>query len=52
MDKNKAYGAGETVQRLRALVTLPNILSLIPNHHMVAHNHLSIHNEIRCALLA
>jgi hypothetical protein len=33
-------GAGEVVQRLRALIALPEILSSIPSNHMVAHNHL------------
>jgi hypothetical protein len=28
-------------QRLRALIALPKVLSLIPTNHMVAHNHLS-----------
>jgi len=27
-------------QRLRALTALPEVLSSIPNNHMVAHNHL------------
>ena len=37
----KVYiGAGEMAQRLRALPTLPNVLSSIPGNHMVAHNHL------------
>jgi hypothetical protein len=26
--------------RLRALTTLPEVLSSIPSNHMVAHNHL------------
>ena len=33
-------GAGEMVQWLRALATLPEVLSSIPGNHMVAHNHL------------
>jgi hypothetical protein len=33
-------GAGEMAQRLRALTALPEVLSSIPSHHMVAHNHL------------
>jgi hypothetical protein len=33
-------GAGEMAQRLRALAALPDVLSSIPNNHMVAHNHL------------
>ncbi|EDL98331.1 rCG43917 [Rattus norvegicus] len=27
-------------QRLRALAALPEVLSLIPSNHLVAHNHL------------
>jgi hypothetical protein len=27
-------------QQLRALIALPEVLSLIPSNHMVAHNHL------------
>jgi hypothetical protein len=30
--------AGEMAQRLRALTALPEVLSLIPSNHMVAHN--------------
>lgn len=30
----------EMVQRLKALDALPEVLSSIPRHHMVAHNHL------------
>ena len=33
-------GAGEMAQQLRALTTLPEVLSSIPSNHMVAHNHL------------
>jgi hypothetical protein len=33
-------GAGEMVQRLRALTALLKVLSSIPSSHMVAHNHL------------
>jgi hypothetical protein len=33
-------GAGEMAQQLRALAALPEVLSSIPNNHMVAHNHL------------
>jgi hypothetical protein len=33
-------GAGEMAQRLRALTALPEVLSSIPDNHMVAHNHL------------
>ena len=33
-------GAGEMAQRLRPLTILPEVLSLIPSNHMVAHNHL------------
>ena len=32
-------GAGEMVQRLRALPALPKVLSSIPSNHMAAHNH-------------
>jgi hypothetical protein len=32
--------AGEMVQRLRAMTTLPDVLSSIPSNHVVAHNHL------------
>jgi hypothetical protein len=32
--------AGEMAQQLRALTTLPKVLSLIPSNHIVAHNHL------------
>jgi hypothetical protein len=32
--------AGEMAQLLRALTVLPEVLSSIPNNHMVAHNHL------------
>ena len=32
--------AGEMTQRLRALTTLPEVLSSNPSNHMVAHNHL------------
>ena len=32
------WRAGEMAQRLRALTTLPKVLSSNPNH-MVAHNH-------------
>jgi hypothetical protein len=33
-------GAGEMTQQLRALAALPEVLSLSPSNHMVAHNHL------------
>ena len=33
-------GAGEMAHWLRALTALPEVLSLIPSNHMVAHNHL------------
>ena len=33
-------GAGEMAQQLRALTTLPEILSSIPSNHMVTNNHL------------
>jgi hypothetical protein len=32
-------GAGEMVQRLRALAALPEVLSSNPSNHMMAHNH-------------
>ena len=32
--------AGELAQWLRALIVLPEVLSSIPNNHMLAHNHL------------
>ena len=32
--------AGEMAQWLRALAALPEVLSSIPNNHMVVHNHL------------
>ena len=31
-------GAEETAQRLRAVTTLPGVLSSVPSSHMVAHN--------------
>jgi hypothetical protein len=34
------FKAGEMAQQLRALTALPEVLSLIPSNHMVAHNHL------------
>jgi hypothetical protein len=34
------FGAGEMVQRLRALTALPKVLSSNPSNHTVAHNHL------------
>jgi hypothetical protein len=37
--KNKPE-AREMAQRLRALTSLPEVLSSIPSNHMVAHNHL------------
>jgi hypothetical protein len=40
LHKEMQYGAGEMAQRLRALAVLPEVLSLIPSNHMVAHNHL------------
>jgi hypothetical protein len=33
-------GAGEMAQWVRALTALPEVLSLNPSNHMVAHNHL------------
>ena len=38
--KNLILGAGEMAQWLRALTALPQVLSLIPSNHTVAHNHL------------
>jgi hypothetical protein len=35
-----ASGAGEMAQWLRALTTLPEVLSSIPRNHIVVHNHL------------
>jgi len=32
--------AGEMAQQLRALTTLPEVLSSTPSNHMVSHNHL------------
>ena len=40
---------GEVAQELRALTALPEVLSSIPNNHMVAQHHL--YNEIWCPLL-
>jgi hypothetical protein len=37
--KNKNR-AGEMAQQLRALTAIPEVLSLIPSNHMVAHSHL------------
>jgi hypothetical protein len=34
------WRAGEMAQQLRALSALPEVLSSIPNDHMVAHDHL------------
>jgi hypothetical protein len=31
---------GKMMQQLRALTTLPEVLSSIPSNHMVAHNYL------------
>jgi len=36
----KNLGAGEMPQQLRALTTLPEVLSSIPSNHVVAPNHL------------
>jgi hypothetical protein len=33
-------GAAEMAKQLRALTSLPEVLSSIPSNHMVAHNHL------------
>jgi hypothetical protein len=38
--QKKLSGAREMAQQLRALTALPQVLSLIPSSHMVAHNHL------------
>ena len=38
--KKEKERAGETTQQLRALFTLPEVLSSIPSNHMVTHNHL------------
>ena len=38
--QNKNTQAGEMAQWLRAPTALPEVLSLIPNNHMVTHNHL------------
>ena len=37
--KNFIYGAGEMAQGLRALTTLPKVLSSNSSNHMVTHNH-------------
>ena len=37
---SKESGAGEMAQGLMALAALPEVLSSIPSHHMVAHSHL------------
>jgi hypothetical protein len=38
--KSLRIRAGEMAQQLRPLTALPEVLSSIPNNHMVAHNHL------------
>jgi uncharacterized coiled-coil protein SlyX len=38
--ENIDMGTGETAQRLRALIALPEVLSSNSSNHMVAHNHL------------
>ena len=38
--KDMFYGAGEMAQRLRELAALPEVLSSIPNNHMVTLNYL------------
>jgi hypothetical protein len=38
--KTNYFGTGEMAQWLRALTTLPEVLSSIPSNHMVAHNYL------------
>lgn len=40
MIKKHYMGNGEMALRLRALVALVEDLGLIPNTHMMAHNHL------------
>ena len=42
-DLKIAEGAGEMAQQVKALTTLPKVLSSNPSNHMVAHNH---RNEI------
>jgi hypothetical protein len=39
LDSKNQKRAGEMAQWLRALTSLPKILSSNPNNHMVAHNH-------------
>jgi hypothetical protein len=39
-NKVESVRAGEMTQRLRAQTALPEVLSSIPNNHMMAHNHL------------
>jgi hypothetical protein len=34
------WRTGEIAQQLGAVTVLPEVLSSIPNNHMVAHNHL------------
>jgi hypothetical protein len=38
--KNIYWGVGEIAQWLRALTVLLEVLSSIPNNHMVAHNYI------------
>ena len=38
--KNESWEAGGMVQWLRALTAFPEVMSLIPSNHMVAHNRL------------
>jgi hypothetical protein len=38
--KLRQEGAGEMAQWLRALTTLPEVMSSISSNHKVAHNHL------------
>jgi hypothetical protein len=38
--QKKNVGAGEMATWLGALTALPEVLSSIPNNHMMAHNHL------------
>jgi hypothetical protein len=35
----KTVGAGEMAQQVKALTTLPKVMSSNPSNHMVAHNH-------------
>jgi hypothetical protein len=37
--KKPGCGAGEVAQQVKALTTLPKVLSSVPSNHMVADNH-------------